>query len=30
MIFYKMMGEVIECAFATIPFVFTKKRVDAF
>ena len=26
MIFYKMMGEVIECAFATIPFVFTKKR----
>ena len=30
MIFYKMMGEVMEYAFATIPFVFTKKRVDAF
>ena len=30
MIFYKMMGEVMECAFATIPFVFTKKRADAF
>lgn len=30
MIFYKMMGEVMEYAFATIPFVFTKKRADAF
>lgn len=30
MIFYKMMGEVMEYVFAIIPFVFTKKRADAF